>query len=346
MNEVRVALIGYGGIAKAHKKGYDILAEQKAPVKLVAICDINPNAFTSVSTINLGDAGNAGVSNIATYTDLDKMLAEVEFDMADICLPTYLHKEYASRMLKAGKHVLSEKPMALCAADCEEMVKVAKEENKRLMIGQCLRFEPSYVYLKKCIDEGTFGKLKTLSMERLSGAPIWGFENWFGDDKKSGGAILDLHIHDIDMARFLLGEPEKVSTVTADGWTRWSYCNTRLYYPDLIVSAIGSWNETRSTPFSMGFRARFEKAAVIMTMEGVKVCPDEGGVKPYAPELPGVAEQRGNRMAEEIRYIASLILDPTKTNDYNPPESAAKTVALVEKLRESAEKNGEILAFN
>ncbi len=343
MKQVKVALIGYGGIAKSHKKGYDILAEQNAPVKLVAICDINPAAFTSVTAINLGDAGDSAVANIATYTDIDKMLAEVEFDMADICLPTYLHKDYAIRMLKAGKHVLSEKPMALCSADCEEMVKVAKEENKRLMIGQCLRFEPSYVYLKKCIDEGTFGKLKTLSMERLSGAPIWGFENWFGDAGKSGGAILDLHIHDIDMARFLLGEPEAVSTVTADGWTPWSYCDTRLYYPGVAVRATGSWNETRSTPFSMGFRARFEKAAVIMTMEGVKVCPDEMGVKPYAPELPGVAEQRGNRMAEEIRYIASLILDPEMKNEFNPPESAAKTVALVEKLRESAARDGEIV---
>ena len=345
MNEVRVAMLGFGGIAKSHKRGYEILAEQNAPVKLVAICDINPDAFTSNPSINLGKGMTGNLEGIATYTDLDKMLAEVEFDMVDICLPTYLHKEYAIRMMRAGKHVLSEKPMGLTYAECEEMVRVSKEENKRLMIGQCLRFEPSYVYLKQCIDDGRFGKLKTLSMDRMSAAPIWGFENWFGDDTKSGGAILDLHIHDIDMARFLLGEPEAVSTVAVEGWTRWSYCNTRLYYSDLPVFATGSWNESRATPFMMGFRARFEKAAVIMGMDGVKVCPDELGAKPYAPELPGVAEKRGNRMAEEIRYIASLILDPEKVNDYNPPESAAKTVALVEKLRESADKNGEIISL-
>ena len=340
MKEVKVALVGYGGIAKSHKKGYDILASQNAPVKLVAICDVNPKAFTAVTAINIG-GGAGSIGNIATYTDLDKMLSEVEFDMADICLPTYLHKEYAIRMLRTGKHVLSEKPMALSSADCAEMIKVAKEEGKRLMIGQCLRFEPSYLYLKRCIEDGCFGKLKTLSMERLSCPPRWGFENWFADTEKSGGAILDLHIHDIDMARFLLGEPQAVSSVTLDGMTRWSYCNTRLSYPTAKVFATGSWDESNSTPFSMGYRARFENASVIMTMEGVKVCPDEG--KPYAPELPEIAEGRGNRMAEEIRYIASLILDPDKKNEHNPPESALRSVALVELLRKSAAEDGKLI---
>ncbi len=343
MKEIKVALIGYGGIAKSHKKGYDILAEQKAPVKLVAIFDINPDAFSAISTINLGGGNKCGLTDIATYTDLDKMLAEVEFDMVDICLPTYLHKEYAIRMMKAGKHVLSEKPMALTFADCEEMIKVSKEENKRLMIGQCLRFEPSYLYLKRCIENGTFGKLKNLSMERLSAAPSWGFENWFADTEKCGGAILDLHIHDIDMARFLLGEPEAVSCETLDASTLWSVCNTRLFYPEITVFATGSWDESNTTPFSMGYRARFEKASVIMNMSGTTVFPDEG--EPYTPEFPEVAEKRDNRMAEEIRYIASLILYPEAKNEFNPPESAAKTVALIETLRESAKDCGKVVKF-
>lgn len=342
MNEVKVAIVGYGGIAGSHKRGYDLLAKQNAPVRLVAVCDINPEAFKGATKINLGGAGGS-LDSIATYTDLEKMLTEVEFDMADICLPTYLHKEYTVRMLRAGKHVLCEKPMALSSADCDEMIKVAAEENKRLMIGQCLRFEPTYLYLKRCIEDGRFGKLKNLAMERLSIMPRWGFEDWFFDYNKSGGVALDLHIHDIDIARFLLGEPIGVSAVTMDISTKQSYCNTRLFYPDTAVFATGSWDESATTPFFMGYRARFEKASVIMDMSGTMVYPDETGAKAYAPEFPELAENRGNRMAEEIRYIVSLILDPEKKNDFNPPESARMSVALVQKLRESASENGNLL---
>lgn len=344
MKEVRVALVGYGGIAKAHKKGYDILAEQGAPVKLVAVCDVRPEMFTSVSSINIGSADNKGVGDIHTYTDVDTLLKDEEFDMADICLPTYLHKEYAIRMLRAGKHVLSEKPMALSSADGEEMIKAAKEEGKRLMIGQCLRFSAPYNYLKRCIDSGCFGKLKHLMLERLSQSPKWGFENWFGDDTKSGGAILDLHIHDIDMARYLLGDPEKVSCVALDGFTRWSVCNTRLFYKDVTVFANGTWDETASFPFRMGYLASFENATVTMDSKGVTVCPKDG--KAYEPEITEIIEKRNNHMAEEIRYIASLILDESAENQKNPPESAKRTVELVETLRKSAAEQGKLIDFN
>ena len=221
MKEIKVALIGFGGIAKSHKKGYDLLSKEQAGIKLVAICDVNPEQFKKLdSSINLGSEGTITLEDIHTYTDMETLLANEEFDMADICLPSYLHKEYTVRLLRAGKHVLCEKPMALNSEDCEEMIRVAKECDRQLMIGQCLRFEPSYLFLKECIDDGRFGKLKSLFMDRLSGQPMWGFENWFSDTEKSGGCIMDMHIHDVDMARFLLGEPKAVSCIAYDGITR------------------------------------------------------------------------------------------------------------------------------
>lgn len=343
LQEVKVAMIGFGGIAKSHKKGYEILTAQGAAVRLVAICDVNPDAFTAVSQINLGSEKRADLSGIATYCDLDAMLENEEFDMADICVPSFLHAEIAVKMLRAGKHVLSEKPMALRSADCERMLSVAKESGKRLMIGQCLRFEPSYLFLKRAIDSGEFGSLCHLSMTRLSPYPRWGFEGWYHNQERSGGAIMDLHIHDIDMARFLLGEPKAVSTVAHDGITRWQYCNTRLYYPGLVVNATGSWDEAATVPFEAGFRARFEKASVVLSGANVTVYPDEGTV--YHAVLPEVEAGRGNRMAEEIRHLVGLILAPEKENLQNPPESAAKTVALIETLRESADANGKILSI-
>ncbi len=340
MNEVRVAMIGFGGIARSHRNAYAQLAKEGAPIKLVAVCDVDEKRFVSASTTNLGVEKLANLEGINTYTDLDEMLAKEEFEMADICVPSYLHKELAIKVMKAGKDLLSEKPMALCHEDCEEMIKVSEEYGRKLMIGQVLRFEPTYLYLKKCVDEGTFGKLSHLFMERLSLYPTWGFENWFAYTEKSGGCAMDLHIHDIDMARFLLGEPKAVSAVAQDGISRWQYINSRLFYDDLVVIVNGSWDETQTVKFHSGYRARFEQASVILDENGVvTVYPEKG--EPYSPELPNVY-----RMAEEIRSIAAMTADHSLENKLNTPESACKSVHLVQLLCESADKGGEVIKVN
>lgn len=334
MNEVKVAMLGFGGIAKSHKHAYEQLEAAGEPIRLVAICDVDETRFTSGTATNLGVEKAANLEGIHTYTDVDEMLRNEEIDMVDICIPSYLHKEYAVKMMKAGKDVLSEKPMALTSADCEEMLQTARACGRRLMIGQCLRFEPSYLYLKQCIDGGCFGRLKNLFMERLSVHPMWGFEKWYTKTEKSGGCILDLHVHDIDMARFLLGEPDAVSTVSYDDITRWQVVNTRLFYKDVTVIATASWDEAPTVKFSAGFRARFEQASVVLGHEGLTVYPNQG--TPYHPDIP-----RANRMAEEIRKLASMVRDRNQINESNPPESACQTVRLIERLRESADQGGK-----
>ena len=335
---IRVAMIGFGGIAKSHKRGYEILAREGAPIKLVAICDINPEQFTKALAINLEGKAKYDLSEQTLYTDLDEMIAKEEFDMVDICLPSFLHREYAIRMLRAGKHVLCEKPMSLSSAACEEMIAAARECGKKLMIGQCLRFEPLYLVLKNAIEQGTFGKVKGAFFDRLSSMPRWGFEGWYHDTNRSGGAIMDLHIHDVDMVRFLFGEPEAVSAVSYDAETRWAVINSRFLFDDgKIVVANASWDEAKSTKFTMNYRVNFEKATVILQGGKVTVYPAEG--EPYEAELT-----HEDRMAEEIRFLAMSILNDTE-NVTNPPESAMMTVKLVETLRESAAQNGANVAF-
>ncbi len=334
MKEVRVALIGYGGIARAHAVGYRLLAEREEPVRLVAVCDIDPEKFGGEVSINIGSASRGLPAGIHTYTDIGELLEREEFDMADICLPTYLHKEYAVRLLKAGKHVLSEKPMALSSADCEEMLAAARESGRRLMIGQCLRFNAGYEFLKACVADERFGKLYRISMSRLSRMPDWGFENWFADTARSGGCILDMHIHDVDMARYLLGEPRSLTCWSRGGVVEDQVQHSHLYYDGCDVLIDGSWDESRDTPFSSGYRARFERAQVIC--EGSAVTVREDGCPPVKVELPAT-----DHMAEEISYLVGLILDPDAVNEKNPPESAAATVRLVERLRESARRDSE-----
>jgi predicted dehydrogenase len=336
MNEVKVAIIGFGGIARAHYAGYEVLKKENAPVKLVALCDINEKQFHEQVSINISTGDGTVDSKLHTYTSVDELIEKEDFDMADICLPSFLHKEYAIKLMRAGKHVLSEKPMALSTEQCEEMIKVSKETGKRFMIGQCLRFNNVYSYLKDCVEDGRFGKAKHVFMERLSAQPRWGFEQWFCNTERSGGCILDMHIHDVDMARYLFGEPNAVSCWTRDGDTLWAVENTRMYFDDVMVVINGSWDESRSCKFRSTFRVRFEKATVTNDERGFTVYPDEG--EPYAVTVPST-----NHMAEEIRFLADLILNPDKENVKNPPESACATVGVIEKLRESSAKNGEII---
>ena len=101
-----------------------------------------------------------------------------------------------------------------------------------------------------------------------------------------------------------------------------------------MVVINGSWDESSSCKFRSAFRARFEKATVTWEGGKVKVYPEVG--EPYEPEIKAT-----NHMAEEIRFISELILDPDKKNGKNPPESACATVRIIEKLRESAARNGE-----
>lgn len=341
MKEIKFAMLGYGGIAKSHKHGYELLEAEGFPIKLVAICDIDESQFTAAEeAINLGTTYGTKLDGIALYTDIDKMLTEVDFDVIDICLPSYLHKEYAIKLMKSGKHVLSEKPMSLSYDDCKEMLRVANALNKKITIGQCLHFEAGYVYLKKCVESGLFGKLQSLTLDRLSELPTWKcFESWYLDSNRSGSAPFDLHIHDIDMANYLLGMPSAVSSVTLDNDVPMQYINSRLFYDNgVTVFATASWNEVKGTPFLMSYRARFDKATLLYKGGAVTVYPTDG--KPYEAEETK-RENVKDRMAEEIRNMALAVGDADFINMVNTPECAASSILLTEKLVESAKKNGE-----
>lgn len=334
--DVRVAIVGFGGIARSHNIGYDKLVKAGEPVRLVAVCDINEEQFKSHMNINI-PVGDVGLpADIHTYTSVDELIANEDFDMADICLPSYLHKEYAIKLMQAGKHVLSEKPMALNVQDCDEMIQIAKQTNCKLMIGQCLRFDDCYLYLKECIDSGRYGNLKHMFMERLSAMPRWGFEGWFHNTEKSGGCIMDMHIHDVDMVRFLLGEPQAVSTVALDDVVQWQVENTRMYYDNKLVVINGSWDESKKCSFKCGFRVRFDHATLISDCQKVTVYPDEGEIFTYEPE-------DNHYIGHEIKAFVHELLAGILVSEVNPPESARETVRIIEKLRESAALGGAII---
>lgn len=330
---LKVGILGYGGIARAHKIGYELLKNEGAPVELVALCDVNPEQFANVVTINNGGKDDGVSQDCHTYTDLEEMLAKEVLDIIDICLPTYLHCEYSVKLLKRGYHVMCEKPMARNAAECNEMLAAEKESGKKLMIGMCLRFNPMYLELKKMVDEERYGKVNSAYFERLSPLPAWGYQNWFMDYARSGGVGLDMHIHDVDMIRFLFGEPKAVSALTNDSKMKCTTINSTFVYDDKLVSAIGDWGVSKTFKFRVSYRVNFDYATVVCENREIYVYPNEG-------EAFKLEYQAANHMAEESLFFARTILGELE-NEKNAPADAAGSVKLVEKLMESAENGGK-----
>ncbi|HBP38607.1 MAG TPA: gfo/Idh/MocA family oxidoreductase [Clostridiales bacterium] len=335
---INVGLLGFGGIAQVHRAAYDSLARKGFPVCLKSACDIDPEQFTRKIAINLGTAAVDEKNQMQGYTDLDEMLAQEDLNLIDICLPTPLHAANAIAMLNRGYNVLSEKPMARTLSMCNDMLAAAEKAEGRLMIGQCLRFYPQYEYIKDLIDKGTYGRVISGFFERISGPPIWAWQNWFMDYERSGGCLLDMHIHDLDMMRYLFGEPESVSCRTQNVQSKMDVVHSRLNYADKPVFAIGDWS-LDGVPFRHGYRIGFEQATVVFDSSVVTVYPRSGAS--FTADLP--YEEGG--IEREIAYFISLI-ESGRPNEKNPPESAALTVRLAETLRDSALQGGIQLPFS
>ena len=334
---IKVAMIGFGGIAQSAHLTPHFEIEKKGISKLVAVCDIRPEQFDTQIEINIGGSDAKLRDDIKRYTDWKEMLEKEDIDMVDICVPTFLHAPIAIGALEMGCHVLSEKPMSLNYGLCKEMYETADRVGKKLMIAQCCRFGPAYLYIKKLVDENTYGKTKSAVLTRLGAAPMWSWENWYMDENRSGGAILDLHIHDIDLIRYIWGNPNSVSCCAQDINSGKDIAHSRLMYDDFSVMAIGDWSREK-VGFETGTTVSSEKATVIRKGGKITVYP-RGDAEAFSPELPPIDSYQA-----EIEYFMDIIAN-NKENKENDPKDSALSVKLVNTLVESSEKNGEFVPF-
>lgn len=189
------------------------------------------------------------------YDTLEEMIADPTVDIIDICAPSHLHEELGMKVLNAGKALLLEKPIARDKESAQALVRKAREGGIPFMVTQSLRFMPAYIAIKKAVDEGRLGKVKTAVAARLGQAPNWG-DGWYLDPEKSGGVLFNLTLHDYDFLRSVFGP---VSSVYGVGVK-----NRRGGYEDVIgsvnfasgVKAVvdGSLEMTPGYPFTMRMR--------------------------------------------------------------------------------------------
>ena len=333
---LRAALIGFGGIAKAHRKAFAKL-EERGIATLVCAHDVNPDAFSKKISINIDSEAVSLDEHINFYTDLDEMFAKEQVDFVDICVPTFLHSKITCEVLRRGYHVMCEKPMSLYYGDCVEMMRAAEESGRELMIGQCLRFYPAFDYIKAAIEDGRFGKVTGGFFLRLSQPPVWGWENWFMDPERSGGCLTDLHVHDVDIIRYLFGEPDAISCRASNTVCRHDTVHTSFFYGNTPITAIGDW--ATGTPFHANCRVEFERATVTLEGSGKMTVYPKDGAEPYTISLESISGQES-----ELAYFCDVINGKIE-NEKNPPSSAATTIRLVEHLRQSADACGVITPF-
>jgi len=284
---LRIGIVGFGFMGRMHFRCW----QDRQDAQVVAVCDANPNIKedTQKAIGNIeGAASEIDFEGIELFTDFDAMIEQANLDAISLTLPTYLHVEFSERALARGVNVLCEKPMALDVAGCERMLAAAEKSGKTLQIGHCLRFWPEYAKAKEIVDSGKYGKVVAGMFQRLGAPPGWSLDNWFIDEKRSGGVALDLHIHDTDYIQYLFGMPKAVYSHGAKGpGEALIHIVTQYVYDDIAVTAEGGWGMMPGFGFEMSFNLVMEKATIVydLTREpAFRVCPAEGEV--FTPELP------------------------------------------------------------
>ncbi len=288
---VRIGVAGLGFMGMIHY----LAARDVRGGQVVAFCTRDRKKLDGDWTSIKGNFGPAGtqmaVSHLKRFEHFHDLIADPDIDLIDICTPTDQHEAMAIAALKAGKHVLVEKAIALDVAAADRMIATARDVGRNLFVGHVLPFFPEFAYAATVIKNGTHGKLLGGHFRRVISRPDWSSD--IGDASKTGGPAIDLHIHDTHFISLIAGVPKRVFAVgTVEPDNSVSYLTTSYLYgpggPALTCSSGALAMKTR--PFVHGYELYLEKAT--LTYESgvlpLTLLPAEGQASAIA--LPATGE--------------------------------------------------------
>jgi UDP-N-acetylglucosamine 3-dehydrogenase len=239
---IKVAVLGAGTMGSVHADAY----RKMKHVDLVGIVDIRKN---------IGDK-LAEQTNTMAFISIEEMLERTNPDVVDICLPTYLHREYVEMLAKAKKHIICEKPIARTLEQAQEMIDITKREGVKLFIAQVLRFFPEFSKARELLLQGAIGEVGTVRTMR-GGVFPQAWEDWYANVDKCGTLIVDMIIHDFDFMRWCFGEVERVYAKSQWGrdFSRMDHALVSLRFKNgIIAHTEGTW------AYPSGFRVELEIA--------------------------------------------------------------------------------------
>jgi predicted dehydrogenase len=261
---IRIGIVGVGFMGMIH-----YLAARKATrAQVTALCSRDAKKLAGDWRGIRGNFGPPGqqmdLGAVKRYPRFEDMLADPDIDLIDVCSPTHLHADMAIAAMKAGKHVLVEKAIALDPEQADAMLRAAAEANRLLMVAHVLPFVPEFAFAAAAVRGGQYGKLLGAHFKRVISRPDWSAD--IGDAAKTGGPAVDLHIHDTHFIGLIAGVPAKVFSsglIGKDGAV--DYLTTQyLYGPSgPAVSCSSGATAMKGRPFVHGYEIYLEKATLV-----------------------------------------------------------------------------------
>ncbi len=350
--KLKIGLIGLGGImTETHMRAY----KDNDDVEIVAICDILPEKIERLKE-------RYSIESVHEYTDYKELLKNETLDFVDICTPNYLHSIIAVDALNSGVNVFCEKPDAISVSEALRMKEAAEKNEKHLMVMRNNRYRSKSVYLKNYIEEGSMGEVYCgrCGWQRRRGIP--GKGGWFTTKEQSGGGpLIDLGVHMIDLAIWLMGNP---TPVAVSGATYCKFADSNV--SDSVHSGFGVAKEDGIfdvEDLAMGFikfdngaclqvecswasnieqenvfvELRGTKAGAIMTDETIKVFTEKDGV--LEDILPKLSDGP-NAHIDNIKHFIDVIKNNEKPK-FKPIEGL-NMIKILEAMYESAETGFEV----
>jgi predicted dehydrogenase len=316
---VRIGIVGLGFMGMIHY----LAARHLQGARVAAVCSRDPKKLAGDWCGIQGNFGPRGemmdLSAVKRHAQLDALLADPEIDLVDVCNPTHLHAPTAIAALKAGKHVLVEKAIALQPEEADAMVQAAGKAGKLLMVAHVLPFFPEFAFAARAIRGGTYGRLLGAHFKRVISKPDWSSE--IGDASKTGGPAVDLHIHDTHFIGLVCGVPGKVFASGVEENGSVNYLTTQyLYGPGgPAVSCSSGAVAQKGRPFVHGYEIYLERATLVyesgtapltvLTADGKVEQPAlQGGGDPlsaFTAELQAAAE--GARTGREPDLLSGKL---------------------------------------
>jgi predicted dehydrogenase len=347
--KLKIGIIGSGGIAQgAHMKGYAAIPDQ---CEMVAVCDVNPDTAKKA----------AEMFNVPKqYTDFRELLADKEIDAVSVATPNKYHLEPTVEALKAGKHVLCEKPLGMNAEECKQMCRTAKETGKLLQVGLNMRFSGQAQFLRKYIDNGHMGDIYYARAQALRrrGVPGWGV--FINKELQGGGPLIDIGVHILDLTLTMMGYPKPVSASgktwdtlgkNPDLWNAWGdYDRTKFTVEDFAVGLI-KFDNGAVVVLESSFMANLDREEFKTQLFGTKAGADLKGWGSDALEIYTEQDQQlfnlkpanvGNvdsTHVEEVKAFVDAILN--EKSSPVPGENGLILNAIFDALYKSSETGNE-----
>ena len=330
-SKVKVGIIGLGFMGTTH---WSIYKGMKDAV-ITAVADVDAaKRRGDVSKVvgNIGGGDNSkplDLTGVKVYASGFDLIKDADVDIVDICVPTPDHADLVLAAFAAGRHVFCEKPLCRDLAQLRRIMRAAKKVKTFFNVGLCVRAWPEYRHAWEYYKSGKAGKMRSATFKRISPSVdgnAW--KNWFMDGALSGGALLDLHVHDVDEVNYFFGVPRSITAAGAKGIVSKGGVDHVVavydYRDGTLVTAEGGWAAAKGTPFEMSFTIVCEKATLKLDASGYHIYPVKG--KPITPKCDVKAGPTG--WHQELAYFVRCVRDGVAPVKYQTLESVENTMKM------------------